>query len=122
MDNKKLHQHDYTNGKWMPQKKYDLIWSSEFIEHVEQKYEDNFLATFQHASKFIMITFAIPGQGGHHHVNLQYAEYWIEKFKNIGFKYEKELTNQARNLLPKEGMLGMQFRDKGLVFSRQETQ
>lgn len=113
-----LHQHDYATGKWEPAKKYDLIWSSEFLEHVEQKYEENFLATFKYAEKYIMVTFAIPGQTGHHHVNLQYGPYWIDKFDAIGFKYEEELTQKARNFLPKEGLQGMQFRDKGLVFSR----
>ena len=113
-----LHQHDYTKGNWVPEKNYDLIWSSEFLEHVEQKYEANFLATFQSATKYIMVTFAVPGQTGHHHVNLQYGDYWIEKFDKIGFKYEEKLTLKARNMLPKEGLRGMQFRDKGLIFSK----
>ena len=118
MPKKYLCQHDYTKGKWIPNKTVDLIWSSEFLEHVEAQYESNFMETFKYASKYLMITFAIPGQGGHHHVNLQYSDYWIERFEAIGFKYEEELTMKARKLLPQEGMIGMQFREKGLVFSK----
>ncbi len=114
----KVQQHDFTNGPWSPPKSYDLVWSTEFIEHVEQQYEPNFLKTFEAASKYLMITFAIPGQQGHHHVNLQYEDYWIDRMKEIGFKYEAELTEKARNMLPEKGMQGMQFREKGLIFSR----
>ena len=113
-----LHQHDFTKGPWAPAKKYDLVWSSEFLEHVEQQYEPNFFATFECAQKYLMVTFAVPGQGGHHHVNEQHGEYWIDRFAQIGFQYEEELTQKARRMLPQEGMQGMQFRGKGLVFSR----
>lgn len=111
-------QHDYAKGAWKPNRSYDLIWSSEFLEHVEQQYESHFMETFKAASKYVFVTFAIPGQAGHHHVNLQYADYWIEKFKNIGFEYDEALTKQAQGLLPPRGMKGMQFRDKGLVFKK----
>lgn len=113
-----LHQHDYTLGPWTPEKSYDLVWSSEFLEHVEQQYEPNFLATFNCAAKYLMVTFAVPGQGGHHHVNEQQGEYWIDKFEQEGFRYEADLTMKARKMLPRKGLLGMQFRDKGLVFSK----
>jgi SAM-dependent methyltransferase len=113
-------QHDYTLGKWLPKQPYDLIWSSEFLEHVEEAYIPHFMATFQAAKKYIFVTFAVPGQQGHHHVNLQYADYWIEKFRAIGFGYDEQLTKQARNLLPPSGMRGMQFRDKGLIFKKMQ--
>lgn len=114
----KVHQHDYSTAKWIPPKKIDLVWSSEFLEHVEQQYEPNFFETFKYASKFLMVTFAVPGQTGHHHVNEQEEAYWIEKIEAIGFKYDKKLTIYARNLLPKKGLRGKQFRGKGLVFRK----
>lgn len=113
-----LHKHDFTHGPWKPARNFDLVWSSEFLEHVEQQYEPNFFATFSAASKYLMVTFAVPGQGGHHHVNEQPLEYWLERFADQGFTYEKELTKHARGLLPQQGMQGMQFRGKGLVFSK----
>ena len=114
----KVHQHDYTKGPWAPDHSYDLVWSSEFLEHVEQQYEPHFFETFQKASKYLMVTFAVPGQGGYHHVNEQYAEYWIEQLEQIGFRYDEALTQGARRLLPPKGLRGMQFREKGLVFKK----
>jgi len=115
---KHVNLHDFTDGAWIPEQSYDLIWSSEFLEHVEQQYEPHFFETFKKASKYLMVTFAVPGQTGHHHVNLQYADYWIERFNKIGFEYDEGLTNHARSLLPNTGMQGMQFRDKGLIFKK----
>ena len=114
----RVRQHDFTHGPWAPEKPYDLVWSTEFIEHVEQQYEPNFLKTFGAATKYLMITFAVPGQQGHHHVNLQYEDYWIDRMKELGFSYAADLTQTARELLPQTGMRGMQFREKGLVFKR----
>lgn len=118
MPAKHLHQHDFSEGPWQPERKFDLLWSSEFLEHVDQEFEPNFFATFSAATKYLMVTFAVPGQGGHHHVNEQPKDYWLERFASQGFHYEEELTLQARSLLPQEGLLGMQFRGKGLVFSK----
>lgn len=117
----KTTKHDYAQGTWTPDKTFDLIWSSEFLEHVEEKHLPHFMATFQSAKKYIFVTFAVPGQKGHHHVNLQFADYWIEKFEQIGFTYDETLSLQARNLLPHEGMRGMQFRTKGLIFIKNKT-
>lgn len=121
MNKSHLTQHDYTNGPWTPEKSYDLIWSSEFLEHVEQQYEAHFLETFKYAKKYLMVTFAIPGQGGHHHVNEQFEPYWIERIEQAGFQYHEQLTRHARSLLPNEGNLGMQFKTKGLVFTKSKT-
>lgn len=113
-----LKRHDFNSGPWKPERSFDLVWSSEFVEHVEQQYEPHFFETFKAASKYLLITFAIPGQGGYHHVNEQFGEYWIEKIEALGFKYDKALTDLARGLLPNDSPMGIQFRDKGLMFKR----
>lgn len=110
--------HDFTVGPWVPHKKYDLIWSSELVEHVEEKYVGNLLLAFAGAGKLLVITYARPGQGGHHHVNEQDEDYWVEKMKMIGFVCDRALTLHARRLIPRQGVEGMQFRDKGLVFAK----
>lgn len=73
--------HDFTQGPYIPDKEYDLIWSVEFVEHVEPEFIPNFLETFKHG-KILMMTFAPPNQGGKHHVNLQPTEYWEDLLKN----------------------------------------
>lgn len=113
-----VYKHDYTTGPWAPPRSFDLVWSAEFLEHVEEKYMGNFMVTFCKAKKFIMVTYAVPGQGGHHHVNENTEQYWLEKFKLIDFYIDRELTNTARSLVPAEGNEGRQFRHKGLVLRR----
>jgi len=96
----KLVLHDYTKGAFVTDKKYDAIWSCEFVEHVEEKYVENFLSTFDCAEN-IFLTHAIPGQSGHHHVNCQLSQYWIEKIEKRGFKYDNEKSLMLRALTDK---------------------
>jgi cyclopropane fatty-acyl-phospholipid synthase-like methyltransferase len=87
--------HDFTQGAYIPDKEYDLIWCVEFVEHVEAKFIPNFLETFRHG-KILMMTFAPPGQGGKHHVNLQTASYWTNKLYK-DWKVDRESTDHIRN-------------------------
>jgi len=110
-----LIRHDYTKEPFNPDKEYDLAWSCEFVEHVKEKFLNNYLETFK-ASKYIFMTHALPGQGGYHHVNCQPKGYWIEKISEIGFKFDKELTQKAR-----EKALHGYFEQTGLVFKRESN-
>jgi len=92
--------HDFTEGPFIPEKKYDAVWCCEFVEHVEEKYVDNFLQTFLFADKIFM-THALPGQTGYHHVNCQPSEYWINKIENIGYIYNHKLSLYLRNITNK---------------------
>jgi len=88
-------QHDYTTEKTNIDRHFDLAWSCEFVEHVEEKYMDNFVADFQKA-KYLAITFAGIGQGGHHHVNENTQEYWITNLASYGFEFSESITNELR--------------------------
>jgi SAM-dependent methyltransferase len=87
--------HDYIKGKLELDEQFDLAYSVEFLEHVEEKYIPNFFDTFTKA-KYVFCTAAYPGQGGHHHVNEQYPEYWIDIFSKYDFKYESDVTNEIK--------------------------
>jgi SAM-dependent methyltransferase len=89
--------HDYTIEPFIPQKVYDAIWCCEFVEHVEEKYVDNFLSTFDYANN-IFLTHAIPNQGGYHHVNEQHAQYWINKIEQRNFHFNEQLSLYLRQL------------------------
>lgn len=86
---------DYTQKDFVPDKVYDLCWSCEFVEHVSEEFVPRFISTFKQ-SKFLAMTFAAVGQGGHHHVNENSQEYWIKQLENKGFKFEKETTEELR--------------------------
>tara|TARA_Y100000592_G_C5459964_1_gene313463 strand:- start:638 stop:1279 length:642 start_codon:yes stop_codon:yes gene_type:complete len=94
-------QHDYTKGPFVPENEYDLCWSCEFVEHVEEQYRDNFIETFKSA-KYVAITYAYPGQGGHHHVNENTEEYWIEHIEAAGFTFNEQLTEKFRKEVKKD--------------------
>lgn len=116
--------HDYTKGPLKLEKKYDLCWSSEFVEHVEEKFIHNFLETFA-SSKFLAITYAGVGQEGHHHVNCQDQEYWIETLKQYGFEYDSEETKNLKKIAYKDAQIinplynDNHFYNRGLFFKKQ---
>lgn len=87
--------HDYTKGFPNLDKKYCLAWSVEFLEHVYEEFMPNYMHTFQQA-KYAVITYAPPGWNGHHHVNLQEEDYWVDKFESFGLRYDSELTVALR--------------------------
>lgn len=77
--------HDYERAPYVPEREYDLCICTEFVEHVDRKCEQNWFATM-HKCKYVLMCHAVPGQGGHHHVNEQTTDYWIERFGENGFK------------------------------------
>ncbi len=92
---------------------HDLAWSVEFLEHVEEEYIPNYMSTFQ-LCKFAVVTYAVPGQAGHHHVNCQTKDYWIDVFNEHGFSYYAPATEELR----KNSTMKKPFIQRtGLVFS-----
>ena len=103
--------HDYTTGPLRPDA-CDLAWCVEFVEHVEEQFIDNYMATIESA-KYLVMTHALPGAPGYHHVNCQDREYWIEKLAGYGFVFESDLTVGVR----KHSTMERDFmRNTGLVF------
>lgn len=104
--------HDYTEGSTNIDKTFDVAWSTEFVEHVEEKYVDNFMADFAKA-KYVMVTHAPPGKNGYHHVNCKSAQYWIDVFQRHSF----EFSNKHTKLIRKHSTMKREFvRDNGLFF------
>ena len=44
----------------------------------------------------VLITFALPGKKGHHHVNCNTQEYWIDVFDRYGFTCDLKVSNKIR--------------------------
>ena len=87
--------HDYQKAPYVPEKNYDLAWTVEFVEHIEEGYIRNFVATMDKC-KYVLMTHAFPGQPGHHHVNCQTTEYWFHIMNAFGFTVDIEHTNAIR--------------------------
>jgi SAM-dependent methyltransferase len=90
-------QHDFTVGPRHLDRHFDLVWSCEFVEHVEERYMPNFLAAFK-AGALVLMTHADPGQNGYHHVNCRPADYWIGAMAAAGLQLDVDLTAQTRAL------------------------
>lgn len=88
--------HDYQEAPYIPEKNYDLAWTVEFVEHIEARYIRNFVSTFDKC-KYVLMTHALPGQPGHHHVNCQPIEYWIAVMQAFGFEIDVDNTNAIRH-------------------------
>lgn len=87
--------HDYTCGPLHLAERFDLAWSVEFLEHVEEQYQENYMATFASAG-MVFCTAAPPGKPGHHHVNCRDQDYWVSVFATHGWEFEAELTRRLR--------------------------
>lgn len=86
--------HDYTRRALIADG-WDLIWCVEFVEHVEARYQDNYLATFA-GGKVLFLTAAPPGFPGWHHVNCQPQSYWIDLLEQHGWALDTEATSWVR--------------------------
>lgn len=116
-DDPDIVEHDFTLGPYVPPREFDLCWSCEFVEHVEQAYEANFLATFSCAA-LVLMTHADPGQPGHHHVNCQTGEYWVEKMQGIGYELYPLLTTATRRMAAANDSPWNHYARSGMAFER----
>jgi len=66
-------------------RRYDLAISLEVAEHLSPASASTFVASLVTASDFVLFSAAIPYQGGSHHVNEQWPEYWAELFDAHGY-------------------------------------
>jgi SAM-dependent methyltransferase len=116
--------HDYSESPYIPSIIFDLAWSCEFVEHVEERFMQNFIETFK-KSKYVAMTYASPGQGGHHHVNEQPESYWIEKMQRNGFHFMSEMTQKVREVAFSDGARwnpiysDNHFAHRGLIFKNE---
>jgi hypothetical protein len=105
--------HDFTKGPLLIHKQ-DLGWSIEFVEHVEERFLENYFKVFCQC-RHVLMTYAPPGQKGRHHVNCQPEDYWIEKFRSHGLFLHDEITKNVRSLSKQKWI-----KYKGLFFVNRE--
>lgn len=96
---------------------YDLCWSCEFVEHVEERFMPFILDSFSR-SEILLITHAEPGQAGHHHVNCKPSEYWVDAISTIGYEVDQKLTEQTRRLAAINQNPWNHYVRSGLAFRR----
>lgn len=91
----------------------DLVHCHEVVEHIDEQYLDNLLTSLMNG-RIIVMTAAGPDQPGHHHINLQPLEYWINHLQARGCRYLEDDSRRVREIARQEGAWHMAR--SGMVF------
>lgn len=76
----------------------DWVLSLEVGEHVPKQYESTYLDNVvRHARHGVILSWAVPGQVGHYHVNCRENEEVIQDLKVRGFEFDAERTRSVRS-------------------------
>lgn len=67
------------------ERRFDLTLSLEVAEHLPPARADSFVADLVALAPAVLFSAAIPGQGGHHHLNEQWPVYWATLFAHRGY-------------------------------------
>ena len=67
------------------EQKFDLVVSLEVAEHLYSEKAEVFLDSLEKLGSACLFSAAICQQGGVHHVNEQWPEYWIKRFQYRGY-------------------------------------
>lgn len=116
-DDPSIVRHDYATGPYVPGREFDVCWSCEFVEHVEERYVPNFLETFRSA-RWVLMTHADPGQAGHHHVNCRTSLYWTRRLREVGYELDETMTRVTRGLAAANRNPWNHYLRSGLAFRR----
>jgi hypothetical protein len=93
---------------------YDCVMSLEVGEHIPKFYEEIFIGNIiRNAKDLVILSWAVPGQGGHGHVNCLENSYIKALMKEYGF----ENRIYAENILRACSSLNW-FKDTIMVFKR----
>ncbi len=116
--------HDFSQGsvEFDPEDtSFDLAYSVEFLEHVDEEYQDNYMNLVARC-KYAVVTAAPPGTPGRHHVNCRTQEYWVDVFAKYGFEFLPDITTTAREKSNNRCNLGNEknqfFKLSGMVFRK----
>ncbi|MFA5131515.1 MAG: class I SAM-dependent methyltransferase [Patescibacteria group bacterium] len=88
-------------------KKYDLSLCLEVAEHLPEADADTLVETIINAADNIIFTAAVLGQGPRSigHINEQPHSYWIEKFREKGFRYLEARTEEMKKIMGAQGVV-----------------
>jgi len=79
-------------------KKFDVVLSLEVGEHIPPKYESIFIDNLvKHCKTYLILSWALPGQGGTGHFNEKPNQYVIKKLNDKGFSYHPIYSQLLRN-------------------------
>ena len=95
---------------------YDSVLCLEVGEHIPNEKSDILLSNIvKHAKTSIVLSWAIPGQGGNGHINCQTNKWVIDKMNKLGWAFDDKKSHMLRNAAKFHW-----FKNTILVFFRQK--
>ncbi len=79
-----FHVHDLAKPLRLS-RRFDLAISLEVAEHLPPGAAERFIGDLTELAPIVMFSAAVPGQGGTHHINEQWPEYWVRLFRAKGY-------------------------------------
>lgn len=78
---------------------YDLCICLEVAEHIDEALADEFVQQLVKTAPTILFSAALPGQGGHGHINCQPKEYWAHKFARQNYVLDTDAVTRLTNFM-----------------------
>jgi SAM-dependent methyltransferase len=66
-------------------RRFDLVINLEVAEHLSPDAAESFIGSLTKHADVVLFSAAIPFQGGTHHVNEQFPDYWEKIFDGLGY-------------------------------------
>ena len=98
------------------ERRFDLVISLEAAEHVDAKFERQFVENLTRAGDTVLFAAAIPFQGGYRHVNERWPSHWQAIFDDFGF----QAFDPLRSLLWDDPDVHFWYKQNMLLYVRRE--
>lgn len=97
--------------------KFDLALCLEVAEHLPSRLSDKLVECLTKVAPVVLFSAAIPGQGGHGHINCQPKQYWVDKFGELNYVVDSDATNDLLKFMSSGHHMGW-FLQNAVVFKQ----
>ena len=97
-------------------RQFDLVVSLEVAEHLSKECAKTFVKTLTELGPVILFSAAIPFQGGVHHVNEQWPDYWVKHFQD----YDYSVIDPLRKRIWQNHEVEWWYSQNILLFARRD--
>jgi SAM-dependent methyltransferase len=98
-------------------REFDLAISLEVAEHLAADKAASFIESLTRLAPVVLFSAAVPFQGGVHHLNEKWPEYWIELFGKHGY----EVADPIRSAIWNNANVRPWYAQNAFVFLRMEA-